>query len=554
MTENMCVWGETSFLIFSENVGELVYYTHISALVVSLFLGVHILLNNPRGLKNRVLFLFSVLFSLWIYFDLILWASPTPETVMFFWSAIVPLELLMYLSVLYLVYLFTHNVQDVPFKLKLLYSLTLLPLLIFGHTKISVTGLAADCDTGAYEGVLIQYMYLVEIFIIATIIFFVTRIYKNLKSQNDRSRALFIGVAAVILLGFFTAGNLTLTFGLGPYYEQFKLFGMPIFGIIVSYAILKFEAFRVKTILSDFLIAGLWILLFSTLLFNDFTNARYVIMASTVLFAVLGLQLSRSVRKEVSQREEIQKLAIGLEKANGRLKELDKQKSEFVSIASHQLRSPLTAMRGYASMMVEGSYGPITDKQHQVLEQIINSGKMMASSIEDYLSISRIESGNMKYEMSEFNLKDLTQNLVEELQAEATKVGLILHFASELHREGVVNADKGKVYQIIHNLVNNSLKYTPKGTVTVLVKDDEVAKNIMVQISDTGIGMNQATIEKLFEKFSRAENANSVNIKGTGLGLYVARSLANAMGGEVSAASEGDGKGSTFTFSISYIR
>ena len=146
MFENMCVWGETNFLIFSENVGELVYYTHISALVVSLFLGIHILLNNPRSLKNRVLFVFSVLFSAWIYFDLILWASPTPEMIMFFWSAIVPIELLMYLSVLYLVYLFTHKTHDVPFKWKFLYSLTLLPIFLFGHTNINVTGLSTDCD------------------------------------------------------------------------------------------------------------------------------------------------------------------------------------------------------------------------------------------------------------------------------------------------------------------------------------------------------------------------------------------------------------------------
>jgi signal transduction histidine kinase len=204
-------------------------------------------------------------------------------------------------------------------------------------------------------------------------------------------------------------------------------------------------------------------------------------------------------------------------------------------------------------MLIEGSFGELNEKQKEVLTHIQGSGKLMASSIEDYLSISRIESGNMKYEYNDFNLKELAEQLVDELRNDATAKGLLLLYKSDINGQGIVHADKGKVYQILHNLINNSIKYTPKGTITVFVTDDIKTKMISVQITDTGIGMNQATLAKLFEKFSRAENANEVNIKGTGLGLYVARALARAMNGEVSAASEGDGKGSTFTFTIPYV-
>jgi signal transduction histidine kinase len=252
----------------------------------------------------------------------------------------------------------------------------------------------------------------------------------------------------------------------------------------------------------------------------------------------------------VEQREQIEKLATGLERANARLRELDKQKSEFVSVASHQLRSPLAAIRGYASMIIEGSFGKVEPKMAEPLGRIADSAKMMNESVEDFLSVSRIEGGNMKYELADFNLRDQAEKVCDDLRTEGFKKGLLLLFKSNITGKGIVNADQGKVLQILHNLVNNALKYTPKGTITMYVHDDRKTKKIFVEIIDTGIGMSEDTIHTLFEKFSRAKNANSVNIKGTGLGLFVAREMARAMGGDVTAHSDGEGKGSRFIFTL----
>jgi signal transduction histidine kinase len=115
-----------------------------------------------------------------------------------------------------------------------------------------------------------------------------------------------------------------------------------------------------------------------------------------------------------------------------------------------------------------------------------------------------------------------------------------------MNKTGIVHADIGKMRQIIDNLINNSLKYTPKGSIEVLVRDDAKKKKMYVEIKDTGIGMSQKTIENIFGKFKRAENANEVNVTGTGLGLYIAQKMANEMGGDVVALSEGEGKGSLF--------
>jgi len=255
----------------------------------------------------------------------------------------------------------------------------------------------------------------------------------------------------------------------------------------------------------------------------------------------------RSVKKEVRQREEIQSLASSLAQANERLKELDKLKSEFVSIASHQLRSPLTASRGYASMLLDGSYGKVTSEAEEALKRIEESAKNMAYSVEDYLNVSRIESGNMKYNYSDFNLRDETEHVCDDLRPQALRKGLVLLFRTDLKCQGVINADVGKTIQMVQNLINNSIKYTEKGSIRVLVRDDVVRKKIYIDIEDTGIGMNEDIKNRLFHKFERAKNANAVNTSGTGLGLYVAYQMALSMKGNITAHSEGEGKGSRFT-------
>jgi signal transduction histidine kinase len=204
-------------------------------------------------------------------------------------------------------------------------------------------------------------------------------------------------------------------------------------------------------------------------------------------------------------------------------------------------------------MLIEGSYGPVPEKAKESLQRIEESAKLMAMSVEDYLNVSRIESGNMKYVYTDFNINDAVSNICDDLRPEAMKQQLILLNRSDLKSRGVVHADIGKTTQIIHNLINNSIKYTQKGSISVFVRDDLEKKRVYIDITDTGIGMNEKTLHTIFQKFERANNANSVNISGTGLGLYVALKMAEAMGGDITAHSEGDSKGSRFTIEMPLV-
>ena len=323
--------------------------------------------------------------------------------------------------------------------------------------------------------------------------------------------------------------------------------------ILVSYAIIKHKLFNIKVIFAELSVLLLWI---ATLIRTVLSDGLADLLLNGVYLGfvtLFGIFVIYNVRNEVAQRTEIEKLMSGLARANRRLKAMDKQKSEFISIASHQLRSPLTAIRGYASMLLEGSYGKFPRKAHQPLEMIAESARMMAISIEDYLSVSRIESGNMKFDYSDFSITEQVERVTDSLRAEAIKRGLLLTFKNDVTDEAIVHADRGKVQQILHNLINNALKYTLKGSITVYVHDNQEQEKIFVEVIDTGIGMSKETQEGLFQKFQRATNASMINVHGTGLGLYVARKMANEMNGDIYAYSEGEGKGSHFILELSLL-
>ncbi|KKW44482.1 MAG: hypothetical protein UY94_C0022G0003 [Parcubacteria group bacterium GW2011_GWA2_56_21] len=124
MTEFGCEWDAAQFLIFSSNVDPLGYYSHLGPMIVALLLGIFVLLNNRKALVNWALFFVTLMFAVWTYFDLILWASPTPQDVMFFWSAIIPVEMLIYAGSLYLVYLFTNGQKDISLTKKILIAIS----------------------------------------------------------------------------------------------------------------------------------------------------------------------------------------------------------------------------------------------------------------------------------------------------------------------------------------------------------------------------------------------------------------------------------------------
>ncbi len=554
------LFPEPSYFFFSPDLPVIIYYSHIPVAIIALLLGLFVFWNGPRLLLNRLLLFITLGFSLWTFISLIAWTNVDAGVILFIWPLFAILQALIPILSIYFIYVFLYK-KDISNKLKVFFTILLLPVLLFAHTNLNLSGFnITQCNPFEYEGLFYK-IYYTAIGAIALIWIPVLMIREYYRATPDfKKQIMLMGIG----MGFFLLSFLSLTFvityltSIGLLYDSrleiYGLFGMLVFAVFITILIVKFKTFNVNLFASQALIIALVILIGAQFVFTENKTAIIILSTTLVMTGVIGIFLTRSIRREILQRDELANLANNLTEVNKRLMAIDKQKSEFVSIASHQLRSPLTSIAGYASMIREGDYGVVPAKLSEPLERIERSARFMAESIEDFLNVSRIESGNMKYNFTDFNLHQLTEHTCDDLRPEALHNGVILLFRSRLESsQGVINADQGKIQQILFNLIGNAIKYTPKGSITVLVRDNGKTKKVFVDILDTGIGMNKDTLDNIFQKFKRGDSANTVNVRGTGLGLYVALKLAQAMGGNITAHSDGEGQGSRFTLELPVV-
>ncbi len=245
--------------------------------------------------------------------------------------------------------------------------------------------------------------------------------------------------------------------------------------------------------------------------------------------------------------QDLQRTTQDLRKANESLAQVDKAKSEFLSIASHQLYTPLTAIKGYLSMLKEGDYGKVPKKMAPVVDIISQSSERLIELIKSLLDVSRIESGRLELAPESVDLAQMANELVTELVPNAEKKNLSLSFNAQGNLPHVV-ADKQRIRQVLLNTVDNAIKYTNAGKVEVAVQQN--GENITFSVTDTGKGISAEEIERLFSKFTRVGGSDKYHTDGSGLGLYVARTIMREHHGDISVTSPGLGKGSTFTVRV----
>lgn len=527
----------------------LLFYSYIPIIFCSLLFGLFIYRQNGYSLQGKLVLGIAASFSLWILNILIQWIATPIALVHLSWQLSAIFEMVFFSCAIYFAFVFVRE-KDISLLSKVLLALPIIIVCLLLPTTLNVVMFdLINCES--ILGDLWKAIYTFEIVAAAGIAIYGIKEWHAAGVRSDKGkRILFTLLGVSALLAVFALseifGEVTRTYEInlvGP-------LGMVLFLLLLGYTIVKFQAFHIKLVGAQALVFGMLALIASEFFFITSVTSRVLVAATLIATTIGGYFLIRSVKQEIAARERNEELAKDLAKVNARLRELDRQKSEFVSIASHQLRSPLTAIRGYASMLLEGSFGVLPEKAFEIAGRIQESAAYMALSIEDFLNVSRIEQGRMKYELTDTDMHDIVEKVVVELQQSATKRGLALTF--EPHETGslIAHVDPGKTRQIIYNLVDNSLKYTQKGSITVSTNKDEMAKKIIIAIKDTGVGMSPETLHSIFDKFVRAKNANNINVSGTGLGLYVAKQMAEAMGGTITPSSEGEGKGSTFTVTL----
>ena len=324
-----------------------------------------------------------------------------------------------------------------------------------------------------------------------------------------------------------------------------------IMAVLITHALARYNLLNVKIVSSE-IFSGIIVLIFTAEFFFSentiqfFTNG--IILGITT---VLTFLLIRSVLKEVQTRQQIEQLAGKLEVANTELARINQAKSDFISMASHQLKTPLSIIKGYVSMTLEGSFGNITKKIKEQLEKVFISNERLISLVEDLLNLSRVEAGRMKYDWTNENISDIVQQVVEEVRIAVEHKGLKLIWKPPPEKL-YARVDLNKMRNVIFNMADNAIKYTDKGSITVTVTQRN--QSVRVSVADTGRGISASQIQKLFTKFTRVmEGTSNLTTVGFGLGLYVARLIVDEHKGRIWAKSAGLGKGSAFLMEVPLV-
>lgn len=534
-------------LIFSSSTPHLLYYSHLPAVFAAVIFSLLIYSKN-KSLEARLFLLIASFFAIWNLIDLVNWTNTDSRRIMFTWSMMNFVAILIAVAVLYFSYVFLEK-KDAPWKAKIWAGLLLCPYLLLLPTNLNISVFDLSlCE--AEEGPVKYYFYFLQIVFLLWIAGYLFMRYRRVVKTKKRETLLLALGSLFLLLSFF-GGTLIANMTGKWEYEQYGLFGMILFLAFLTFLIVRYQAFNVKLIGVQALVAGLVLLIGSQFFFTE-EVANIVLISITLLLAIgFGFALIRSVKQEVKRKEELQLLTQELAIANQELKRLDAAKSEFISIASHQLRTPLTAIKGYVSLLLEGSYGQVIPSVQDILNKVYVVNNRMGQLVEDLLSISRIESGRVQYNFVETQLEPVVADIVDMFTLMAKAKNLILKIRLPKKTLPKLSLDVNKIREVISNLIDNAIKYTKEGSVTVSV--EEATGGVVIKVQDTGIGVEPKDAERLFEKFTRSSETMKLDVSGTGLGLYVGRNFVQAHGGKLSVQSDGSGKGACFIITLPLV-
>lgn len=319
-----------------------------------------------------------------------------------------------------------------------------------------------------------------------------------------------------------------------------------------------------KLIIIQVVTVGVWILIGSQFFFVKDRANRVLSGVTLAITIAFGIMLIGSIREEMKKKEELERMNKRLEKANVELKRLDQAKSEFLSISSHQLRTPITVIKGVASMLKEGDLenAPLEERK-RFYDSILIKSEKLETIINDLLNATDLTT--RKYNMMDkkvenVNLADLIKEILIDFEIEIKDRALTVTLLPGKKDSSEIEGQKEYLRESLINLISNAIKYTPSsgktndirderkeiGIIEIGIESDLKRKNnILIKVSDNGIGIPKEEISKLFKKFSRADNAKNMYTDGTGIGLFVVKEIVEGHGGHVWVKSE-LGKGSTF--------
>lgn len=524
---------------------------------LNLGLGLTVLLKSKERIIKTTFFLLTLSLVLWSLMNYFSVTYISANLTLLFMRLVMSFAVLQAVFFLLFSISFPENKLKVSKKILIGYIILTVITLIITVSPLLFSGVTIDPVKNTRSPQVAPGMLFFLVTAVGSVVSgFIVLIKKYLKFTDrvvkGQIRFLFIGVSMMFFLMIVFNFLLPVVFKVSNFVYLGTYFVLPFVGF-TTYAIITKKLFDLKLILTETAVLMVITALGAQALLSRTTDK---IVLNGFIFSIVaygGYLLIKSVKEEIRRREEIQRLANDLEVANEHLKEVDKLKDDFLSMASHELNTPIAAIKGYLSMiLVEGLGGKIPAKARTYLESVYTSSERLANMVKDLLNVSRIESGRIHIIWEQKPIEDVINQAVIEVMPKVKEAHHTLTFEPPKHKMPLTWFDTTRITEILINMLGNSIKYTPDGGKIVIrtISDDE---KIVVSVEDNGKGIPKTRENAVFEKFSQVDVLKD-EVKGTGLGMYIAKKFIGLHKGKIWFHSDGEGKGATFFFSLPILK
>jgi len=528
-------------------------FFQISALItafVSFFLGISV---YSRDRKSRI-----NLFWLFISFSISMWSMglfgvvfSEDRTNAWFWQHVLDVGGIM-IPVLYFTFVLYLLKKEKEFLRTIVLSWIVgIILIVLSFTKLFKTDISSKFGLNYWidPGKLYFLFPLIFTFFIALSTFVIIKIYYQTHDAILRRQLKWLLFAQVFGFGGGITNFFPQLFNLYPFGNYLVI----LYVVCISYAAIQHRLFNIRLIATEMLVFAVWVFLLVKVAFSKDQVDLIINGGLLILVFIAGGLLIRSVWKEVKQREKMEQMAKELERAynvekeaRAKIQELDEAKTQFLMATQHHFRTPLTSMRGYIDLILTGTYGKISPKVKEAVLKLETSTIRLIRIVNELLDVSQFQLGKKVVSLEAgIRIEPILKEVLDELKFTAKSKGIYLKFERPENPLPPAMADVEKLKVALYNIIDNGIKYTNKGGITIRcrVLDNELE----IMSKDTGIGITPEEKGGLFAGiFERGKEAKKVFTTGRGIGLYISGQIIKAHNGKVWVESEGRGKGSTF--------
>ncbi|MFA6408139.1 MAG: ATP-binding protein [Candidatus Paceibacterota bacterium] len=506
------------------------YYSYIPIIVIALLFGYFVLIVSREALAGRLLLWITIVFSILLSSEIFLWIAVSAPLVHFVWQTIIIFHAILAFLLVYFTYAFITG-EDMPSRLQWLILIPLLPIFILAPTILNLRAFdLANCES--IQGPLWLYMYVIELGALMTAFSLCIRKSKQTRDCQECKKALILGVGILVFFGIYilanVLGDVTLFYNInliGP-------IGMVAFLGTIAYLIVRYHAFNMRVLGAQILVGALASIVFAALFVRKIEDVRYVLIGSLILVVSVGVALVRGVKREIRQREEIEKLAQNLAIANKELEAANKGQENLIHIINHQIKGYLSTARNvFAELLQTDDYGQMPEASKPLLAKGLEEMGEGVDYVQEILRSSSAQSGTLSYDMKQVDLKALVSCLVAKQKEVAQAAGL--SFGSNIaDGDYAVTGDAIMLEETFKNLITNAIKYNnPNGSVAVSLSHSD--GKILFAVKDTGRGISKEDEPRLFKPGGMGKDSMKYNVSASGYGLAFVKPVVEKHHGRV---------------------